>query len=254
MLSKTLRETIRAGRPVSGCTISGNSPEQVEMLGLLGYDFAFIDSEHWPFSDREILGLITAGDAVGLSCLVRVKDHNPSTIQRIMESGAAGVIVPDVSGKEEALEIVKAVKYAPLGNRGLSTTRASAYGITMGIAEYVRYANEKSVIVCQIESKEALANAREIISVEEIDAVFIGTTDLSHSMGFTGQRNNSQVAEAVDEIIRCAREGNKPYGSMVRTSENPRQYLDQGYSMLVASGSGFFLGSAKQYIEQYKGK
>lgn len=254
MLSKTLRETMRAGKPVAGCTISGYSPEQIEMLGLLGYDFVFIDSEHWPLSDREILGLITAGDAVGLPCLVRVKDHSPSTIQRVMESGAAGVIVPDVSSREEALKIVNAVKYAPLGDRGLSTTRASGYGITMRLSDYVRYANEKSVIVCQIESREALENAREIISVEEIDTVFIGTTDLSHSMGFTGQRNNPQVAAAVEEIIRCSREGNKAYGSMVRAGESPRQYIDEGYSMVVASGSGFFLGGARQYIKQYREK
>jgi 4-hydroxy-2-oxoheptanedioate aldolase len=252
MLSKTLRENMRAGKPLSGCTISGHATEQIEVLGLLGYDFAFLDSEHWPLTDREILDLITAGDAVDLPCLVRVRENSPSAIQHAMDSGAAGVIVPDVSDLRQALDVVRAVKYSPLGCRGLSTTRASRYGIGVSLAEYVQYANEKSVIVCQIESNEALQNSDEIMSVDEIDVVFIGTTDLSHSMGYTGQLSDPKVTEAVDHIIQCAKTKKKSYGAMVRAKENPRQYSDQGYSMIVASGAGFFSDNAKKYIEQFR--
>jgi 2-keto-3-deoxy-L-rhamnonate aldolase RhmA len=253
MLSKTLRADMRAGKPLAGCTISGYSPDQVEVLGLLGYNFVFIDSEHWPLNDRELLGMITAGDAVGLPCLVRVRENSPAAIQRVMDSGAAGVIVPDVYDAAQARKVIDAVKYSPIGNRGLSTTRASGYGLTMGLADYVRYANEKSVVVCQIESKEALANMQEIVALDEIDIAFIGTTDLSHSMGFTGQRDNPVVAEAVRDILRCAKAAGRSCGSMVRAGENPRMYAEQGYSMIVASGSGFFTGGARKYVEQFQG-
>jgi 2-keto-3-deoxy-L-rhamnonate aldolase RhmA len=252
MLSKNLRELMRAGHPLAGCTVSGYATEQIEILGLLGFNFAFIDSEHWPLGDRELLHMIAAGDATGMPCLVRVRENKPSVIQRIMDCGAAGVIVPGISDVKDAREVVSAVKYNPIGDRGLSTTRASDYGIKMGLADYVKYANEKSVVVCQIESRESLENAEEITSVDEIDIAFIGTTDLSHSMGFTGQRNNPEVTAAVERIISCAKKNGRAYGAMVRADEDPNDYIRAGYSMIVSSGIGFFSGGAKKFVESFK--
>lgn len=252
MLSEMLRAAMRTGTPLAGCTISSFAPEQVEILGLLGFDFAFIDGEHWPFNDRELLHMITAGDAVGMPCLVRVRENSPAAIQRVMDSGAAGVIVPDVSTPELVRRVIDAVKYAPLGNRGLSTTRAAGYGIGRGLADYVKYANEKSIVVCQVESVEALENLEAILSVDEVDVSFIGTTDLSHSMGFTGQRDNAEVAAAVARIVACAKSKGRAYGAIVRAGEDPKMYADQGYSMIVASGMSFFSGGAKKYMEQFK--
>jgi 2-keto-3-deoxy-L-rhamnonate aldolase RhmA len=246
-----LRESMRAGAPLAGCTVSGYAPEQIEMLGFLGFDFAFIDSEHWPLSDREMLAMITAGDAAGMPCLIRVKENSPSSIQRVMDCGAAGVIVPDISNCEEALKVVSSVKYCPLGARGLSTTRASYYGLRMGLADYVKYANEKSVVVCQIESVEGLDSVEETTKLEGIDVIFVGTTDLSHSMGFTGQRNNAEVGAAVDHIVACAKKNGRSYGAMVRPGEDPADYAKQGYSMIVASGASFFSGGAKKFIERF---
>lgn len=252
MLSKQFREKIRSGVPVSGCTISSYSPENIEILGILGYDFAFVDSEHWPLSDREILSLITAGDAVGMPCLIRVKENSPAAIQRVMESGAAGVVVPDVATAELAKQVVDAVKYRPIGDRGLSTTRASCYGLEGGLADYVKKANEESVIVCQIESVEGVRNAKEIIANENIDAVFIGTTDLSNSMGLTGKRNDPVVKQAVESVIELAKIAGRSYGAMVRADEDPVEYKKQGYCLMVASGIGFFTGGAKKYINAFK--
>ena len=252
MLSKTLREAMRAGKPLAGCTVSSYAPEQVEILGLLGYDFAFIDAEHWPLGDRELLHMIVAGDAVGLPCLVRVRENTPAAIQRVMDGGAAGVIVPDASTPELVRRAVEAVKYAPPGNRGLSTTRAAGYGVGMGLAEYVKYANEKSVLVCQVESAEALENLEGILGEDEVDVSFIGTTDLSHSMGFTGQRDSAEVAAAVARIAACAKAKGRSLGAMVRAGEDPKAYAEQGYSMIVSSGMGFFSGGAKKYLEQFR--
>lgn len=238
--------------PVSGCTVSSYAPENIEMLGLLGYDFAFVDSEHWPFSDRELLTLIMAGDAVGMPCLVRVKENSPSAIQRVMDAGAAGVIVPDVSNAELARKVVDSVKYQPIGDRGLSTTRASCYGLSGGLADYTKKANDESIIVCQIESVEGVKNAESIIACDNIDAVFIGTTDLSNSMGFTGKRNAPEVCAAVEHVVELAKKYNRRFGAMVRADEDPATYKQQGYCLMVASGLGFFSAGAKKYIHAFK--
>ncbi len=248
MLYPNFREKIRNGIPVCGCTINVFAPEQVEQLGLLGFDFVFIDNEHGPFTDRELLTMITAGDAVGIPCLVRVYENGPAAIKHVMDCGAAGIIVPDCSTPQLARQAIDALKYAPVGNRGLSTTRSSYYGLREGLAEYVKKSNEESILVCQVESPEGVANAEALASIDEIDVLFIGTTDLSHAMGFTGQRTNEAVLAAVETVKAAAGKHGKALGAMVRADEGPQDYIDDGYVMPVASGASFFVGGAKKFL------
>ncbi len=252
MLSNTLRNDLKEGKAISGCTVSLFAPELVEMLALSGFDFAFIDAEHGPLSEREVQTMIMAADVVGMACLVRVPANDPRVILRYMDTGAAGIIVPDIESKAEAENAIKAVKYEPHGIRGLSTTRAAWYGQKMPLGEYTKYANDKSVVICQIESKKGVENVKEIISAEHLDGIFIGTTDLSNSLGVAGQRNNPQVNEAVDYVVKTAKAADKAYGAMVRAGESPKVYIEEGYQITVASGNGFFTGGAKQFIKEFK--
>lgn len=252
MLYPELKEKIRAGKPVCGCTVNSFAPEQIEMLGMLGFDFIFIDNEHGCCTDRELLAMITAGDAVGVPCLVRVYNNDEAVIKHVMDNGAAGIIVPDCSNTALAQKAIDSLKYSPIGNRGLSTTRAASYGLKEGLAEYVKYANENSVLVCQIESPEGVANVEKLSQMEQIDVLFIGTTDLSHSMGYTGQRNNSAVLEAVERVKKVCKTNKKALGAMVRGGESPQDYIDKGYVMCVGSASGFFTSGAKKFIGSVK--
>lgn len=252
MLYPGFRAKIRNGIPVCGCTINSFAPEQVEQLGILGFDFAFLDNEHGPFTDRELLMMITAGDAVGLPCLVRVYENSPSVIKHVMDCGAAGIIVPDCSTPELAQQAIQALKYAPVGSRGLSATRAAYYGLCGSLAEYVQKSNEESVLVCQVESPEGVANVEALAAMDEIDVLFIGTTDLSHAMGLTGQRSNPEVLAAVEQVELVAKGHGCALGAMVRAGESPQDYIDHGYEMPVGSGSSFFTGGAKQFLSQLK--
>ena len=252
MLYSGFREKIRSGVPVCGCTINVYAPEQVEQMGILGFDFAFIDNEHGPFSDRELLHLITAGDAVGLPCLVRVYENSPAAIQHAMDCGAAGVVIPDCATPELARRAADALKYAPLGHRGLSTTRAASYGLSEGLAEYVKRANKESVLVCQVESPQGVANVEALATMEEVDVLFIGTTDLSHAMGFTGQRDNPEVMKAVEQVKKTAQAHKMALGAMVRAGESPQDYIDDGYVMPVGSSSSFFVGGARSFLQKLR--
>lgn len=252
MLYPGFRAKIRDGIPVCGCTVNGFAPEQVEQLGILGFDFVFIDNEHGPFTDRELLAMITAGDAVGLPCLVRVYENNAAVIKHVMDCGAAGIIIPDCATPELAQQAINAMKYAPIGNRGLSTTRAASYGLRESLADYVSMSNQESVLVCQIESPEGVDNAEKLAAMEEIDVLFIGTTDLSHAMGYTGQRANPQVLAAVEKVEKVAKQYHRALGAMVRAGESPQDYIDQGYEMPVGSGSSFFTSGAKKFLSQLR--
>jgi 4-hydroxy-2-oxoheptanedioate aldolase len=252
MLSDTLGNLLRTGKAISGCTISLNAPELVEMCGLAGFDFVFLDAEHSPLSEREVQVLIMAADVAGVASLVRVPANDPSVILRFMDVGASGIIVPDIESKEEAARAISAVKYVPQGTRGLSTTRSAWYGLKMPVGDYTKYANDKSVIICQIESKEGVEHAEEIASLDLLDGMFIGTTDLSNSLGVAGQRNSPLVNQAVQRVVSKAKAAGKPFGAMVRQGESPQQYLAEGYQLVVASGNGFFSGPAKQFVKEFK--
>ncbi len=252
MLSETLRNSLRTGKAVSGCTISLNAPELVEILGIVGFDFVFLDAEHGPLSEREVMNMIMAADAAGMASLVRVPANDPSVILRYMDVGAAGIFVPDIESREEALRAISAVKYMPQGERGLSTTRSAWYGLKMPLGEYTKYANDKSVIIGQIESKKGVENAEEILSLDMLDGILIGTTDLSNSLGVAGQRGNPLVEEAVKSVVAKAKAAGKPFGAVVRQGESPKDYIAQGYQIVVASGNGFFSGAAKQFVKEFK--
>ncbi len=251
MLSETLRNALRDGKAVSGCTISLNAPELVEICGLSGFDFVFLDAEHGPFSEREIQTMVTAADAVGIASLVRVPANDPSVILRFMDVGASGIFVPDIESREEALRAIAAVKYMPLGTRGLSSPRSAWYGQKMSLGEYTKYANDKSVVICQIESAKGVEHVEEILSVDLLDGILIGTTDLSNSMGVAGQRDNPKVNEAVAHVVERAKAAGIACGAIVRPAESPKQYLAGGYRIVLGSGNGFFTGAAKQFVKEF---
>jgi len=252
MLSNTLRHRLRNGEAVIGSTIQISAPELIEISGLAGMDLVFLDAEHGPLSEREVQTLITAADAVGIPSLVRVTDNDPRVILRFMDVGAAGIVVPDVDNREQAIKAIKAIKYVPEGERGLSATRSAWYGQKMPLGEYTKLANNNSVVICQVESKQAVENVEEILSVDLLDGILIGTTDLSNSLGVAGQLNHPLVKEAVAYVEEKARAAGKAYGAIVRTGETPSQYVARGYQLLLGSGNGFFAESAKRFVQDFR--
>jgi len=120
MHKNPLKEKLRNKQPLAGCIIQGALPAMVEICGLVGMDFVFIDAEHSPFSERDCEEMIRAAEIRNIVPIVRPPDCEPSTVLRFMDIGAMGVILPSVNSKEEAEKGVQAVKYYPRGIRGLA--------------------------------------------------------------------------------------------------------------------------------------
>lgn len=252
MLYSGFREKIRSGIPVCGCAVNTCSPGQVEQLGILGFDFAVIDNERGPFSDNELLALITAGDAVGLPCLVRVCQNSAWAIQHVMDCGAVGVIIPDCSTPQLAQQAFDGLKFAPLGSRSLSASRAAEYGLRGSLADYVKTANRESVLVCRIDSPQGAANAEALAAMEEIDVLLTDTAQLAFAMGFPGHPSHPQVLAAVERVKELAKKHGRSLGIIVGAGESAQDYIDDGYEMPVGSGSGFFTSGAKEFLSQLK--
>lgn len=250
MYTNTLKEKLNNGERVVGSIVQGALPALVEISGLAGFDFVFIDAEHGPLTIKDCEELIRAAEVVGTIPLIRVRKLDTELILRYLDIGAMGIIVPGIQNKEEAEAAVRAVKYYPLGDRGLSGTRSSDYGLKMPMKDYVKFANEQIMVIPVIENKEAVDNIEEILSVDGIDAAIIGTSDLGQSLGYPGEGNHPVLTEAFNKIMEGGSKTGKPLGGVVRGGENANTYFSKGCQMAMKGANGIFAGAAKQFVTE----
>ena len=182
-----IKEKIAQGQLAIGTYVNLADAAVVEMIGLAGYDAAFIDMEHTAFDLQTVQEMVRACDVTGICSLVRVPDNSPKTILRVLEMGAQGIQVPHIAGKDDALAAVQAVRYAPLGERGMGgPTRATRYG-TVPMKEHTKRSNEEIVLVVMVEDLKAIEQLEEIASIDGLDLIAIGPSDLSQALGVSGK-------------------------------------------------------------------
>ena len=175
-----------------------------------GFDWLAIDLEHGLIDLETVYRLIQVIDCCGTIPLVRLQGNDDSTIRRVMDAGAGGVIVPMVNTAEEAQMAVNAVKYPPLGKRSFGLGRAHNFGLNFD--EYVQTINNRSIVVIQIEHIDALKNLDEILQVPGIDAIIIGPYDLSGSLGVPGKFDHPKFKNAIQLIINQVKKSSVALG------------------------------------------
>lgn len=195
-------------------------PSLVEILGYAGADFIILDAEHGAFDIAQIEHMLRAADAVNLPTIVRVPDHDRVFISQVLDCGATGVQIPHVRSRRDAERVVDALRFAPLGSRGLGPVRASAYTNIETLA-FIEKANADTVSVIQIEDADAVTGIDAILSVKGIDVAFIGRHDLAASLGVTGQLNHPIVKEHVERVLRSCADHGVASGFSTNVSEGP---------------------------------
>ncbi len=238
---ETLTRKLREREPVFAGWTSLGHPSITEMFVRSGVDFIGIDLEHSTISQEQAQRIVAAAHAGGVRCLPRVASHNGEQIKRLLDSGADGVIVPMVSTRAQADQIVAWTKYPPLGVRSYGIARAQGYG-----CDFERYTDEwnsRSTIIIQIESIEGVEAVDDLLSVEAIDGVMIGPYDLSGSLGIPGQLSHPKVTEACARVIEAARCHGKACGTQViePTRENVSSAFESGYTFAVLASDVFVL-------------
>jgi 2-keto-3-deoxy-L-rhamnonate aldolase RhmA len=197
------REKLNSGRFCLGAGISFYDPAVTEAL-CDSVDFLWIDLEHNPTSLESLQSQLIAARAGGAPALVRVPTSDVAWIKRVVDTGAEGIIVPQVRSAEEVRQIVSNCRYPTLGTRGYGPRRPSNYGRNGG-AEYLAHANEHLFVCVQIESIDAVRELDEILAVKGLDSIVLGPQDLSGSMGMLGQVHHPKVAETIAHIVTQAR-------------------------------------------------
>jgi 4-hydroxy-2-oxoheptanedioate aldolase len=246
MRSNTTRGKLASGEPVAGLIVPVAAPVLVDLAALAGFDYVLIDTEHGHLGFEAAEHLVRAAEAAGITPLVRASHNAPAEILRLLDIGAQGVMVPQVSSAADAEAAVRAVKFHPRGNRGLAGSRAAAYGLTGSMADYVVHANRETMVLALIEDIRALEDFEAILAVEGIDVLFIGASDLAQSMGYPGRPDHPRVRAAIDRIIAQGVAASRIVGVNAATAEVVASYYQRGVRF-------FCLSPWHQLVEVWRG-
>ncbi len=246
MLAAGIKQTLKAGEVSFGSWMSMAHVSIAEILAAAGYDWVVVETEHTSINVSEVLRLLIAIEGRGAVPLVRLAGIDPIQAKAVLDAGAAGVLVPLVNSKVDAELAVSSVKYPPIGARGVGVARAHRYG--QNFDEYVRNANENTLLIVQIEHVEAVRNIEEILSVPGIDGTFIGPYDLSASMGIPGQLDHPDVQAAQRKVLQATLEHGLTAGIHLlhpdKAINNLSLCVAEGYRFIALGSDLFFLGDS----------
>lgn len=244
-MEKSFRSRLSKGDFLPGTLLCLSSPEIADILVEAGFKWLFIDLEHAPTGALEAQAILQAVDR-RIDCVVRVPLNDEIWIKKVLDIGATSLMIPQVNTAEDARRAVRLCKYPPQGTRSVGMARASTYGARL--QQYLEHANDETAVIIQIEHIQAVGNIEAILSVEGIDAVFIGPFDLSASMGLIGQVNHLEVQAAIESVRRACQAHQIPVGIFVGSANKAVDYARQGFSLVAVSTDAFILGQAARTI------
>ena len=255
MRENNVKKKLQNGEAVIGTFLKFTDPASAEILAIAGFDFFVLDNEHVAMDRDNLVSMIRAAEASGITPLARIKENQQVEILQNLDLGLMGVQVPNVNTVEQAHQIVRSVKYGPIGVRGFSpSVRACGYG-TNNIQEYIEKANRETLIVAQCETKEGLENLDEILKIPEIDVVFIGPMDLSQSLGHVGDTKHPVVAGAIKEIKEKVKAAGKVVGTTAANADAAKALIAEDCRyILLASDQGMMMKWAKATMADIREK
>ena len=232
---------LRSRQRVFGAWTSIGHASITEMFTDAGVDFVGIDLEHSTISQEQAQRIIAAAQAGGAACLPRVASHNGEQIRRLLDSGADGIIVPNVTTVEEVQQLIAWSKYPPVGRRGYGVSRAQGYG--MAFERYTAEWNTRSAVILQIESIESVKVVDQLLRADGVDGVMVGPYDMSGSLGIPGRLTDRRVTDACARVVEACRKHGKACGTQLiePTQEGVESAFTQGYTFVVLASDVFIL-------------
>ncbi|WP_336715486.1 HpcH/HpaI aldolase family protein [Arthrobacter sp. USHLN218] len=222
-----LKQQLKSGNPALGVEFMSESHKFIEVVGWSGFDYIQFDMEHTPYGFADIEAFVRTADGVGLTSLVRVAKVTPPDIRRALETGAQGIILPQVKNADEINDAIEAMHYAPRGSRGMCPiTRAARYS-EAAWQDYLQWVEQELIVIPLIENQSALDNIDEICEVPGVDALFVGAGDLGQSLGVGAIGLQSPIVqEAVERVADAARRYDIPLFAMPAMHENPFESVE----------------------------
>lgn len=255
MKTNILKKKLQRREITLGSWITLGHTSVAEIMAKSGFEWLVVDMEHSVITLDTAQELIQVIEGCGAVPLVRVSENNANVIKRVMDAGAYGVIVPMVNTKKDAQAAVNAVKYPPVGTRGVGLARAQGYG--QNFEEYRDWVNKESIVIVQIEHIDAVNNLESILSVKGIDGCIIGPYDLSGSLGVPGKFKHPDMLAALKKVEQTCRDKKVALGYHVIQPDYKLvlEKKSSGYSFIAFSLDILFLGnSCREQLSKLMGK
>jgi 2-keto-3-deoxy-L-rhamnonate aldolase RhmA len=244
---KFIRDRVLRGDVMFGIGANLGSSLTVEMIGKSGFDWTWIDCEHGAGDYSELVGQIQAASIYDAPPIVRIAWNEAPRFKRVLDLGAAGVMVPYVNTAEEARQAAAAMRYPPEGVRGVAKFNR-ACGFSSDFDEYFANANYNLLTVVQIETETAVKNADEIAAVQGVDVLFIGPLDLSVNLGIAQKFEHQMFIEAMNNVAMACKHHGKAAGSLVPNLDYLPQWIEKGFTFFVVGSDGGCVAKGLQNI------
>ena len=239
---RTFAQRLRDRDVLMGTFVSLGSPLVTNLLALAGFDFVVLDLEHGAGDEGILQSQMFAAEAEGAATMVRTETFERIRIGRVLDLGATALMLPRVDGAAQAAEVVAHLRYPPGGDRGVAgANRARRFGLR---TDPFAQANGEIAGIVQIESEAAVAEVDAIAAVPGVDALFIGPSDLSHSLGAPGDLDAPGFRDAVARVLAAADDHGITAGILAPTPERARSYIGEGFTLMVLGGDATLFAAA----------
>jgi 4-hydroxy-2-oxoheptanedioate aldolase len=231
MRENTVKTAWKGGRATVGAWLTIPSAYSAEVMAHQGFDWLCIDMQHGALDYQMCVAMMTAISTTDTIPLVRVPWNDPAIIMKVLDAGAYGVVVPLINTRADAEAAVAACRYPPQGIRSNGANRAILYAGS----DYVANANDQLLCIPMIETKQAIANLDDILSVPGVDGIYIGPSDLSFALGLPPRMDNEDPLHVatVDKILEACKRHGVAAGSHTGGPAFSRRFLDKGFQMVT---------------------
>lgn len=238
-----LKTRIRAGETLIGVFSDLASPLAVELCGQAGFDWVVLDLEHGAATEGDLLGLLYAAATTPMAAVVRAQSAERLRVGRALDLGAEGVMLPQLKSIDEVREAISFLRYPPVGQRGVALrTRGGGMG-SLGHSDVARVVNDRIVGIVQIEAAGTVADADAIAALDEVDVLFVGPADLSHSLGMPGRFDEPRFQESLRSVVDASRAHGKAAGILMYEAAGLPPLLEMGFTFIGLGSEGSFVSS-----------
>ena len=256
-MKNLLKEKLLKNEHSLGTFFELGSGLAVEALGYTGLDFIIIDAEHGPFGHESAMNFIKSAELSDITPLVRVPDASRSSVLKMLDIGAKGLIVPCINTIEEVEKLVEYTKYYPVGNRGFAPTRTSGYGnkeFAKNIDNHFAVSNSKTLLIPQCETLGCLEKIYEIAALDGVDGIFVGPYDLSVALGKPAKFDDKEVIAAINKALDATKKAGKFAFIYAGNIDSAKKHFAAGFDAVAYNMDIIVLIDAfKEVVRNIKG-
>ena len=245
------KRKLQAGQPTYGVLSTSADPQMAELFGLAGFDYYMLDAEHGLMDAAQVVDVIRACERVNMTPMVRIGSRDPKIVLQYLDAGMMGVMMPALEMVADIKMLIDAVKYPPMGKRGMGLTRASGY-IAVGneAVDYINFSNDQTMIIPQFEDAALIDRFEEMISQPGVDAVVIGPRDLSLNMGFPDGPNHPEVQEMIDRVVAICNKTGVAAGITAGSRADSARQVARGAKMILAIAQLVIAAGSREFLPE----